>query len=124
VRLVQCLALAALLSACAAAQRSPESELQNAIEAAHAARTDGPAEVRLANRMVLQVLVGLSYVPPAQGERLLRSMGQRPGKGLLLGVMVANASDTTDIAALYAAPELEVQGWKAAPALARFRARY
>ena len=122
-RLVQCLALAALLSACAAAQRSPESELRDAIEAAHAARTDGPAEVRLANRMVLQVLVGLSYVPPAQGERLLRSMGQRPGKGLL-GVMVANASDTTDIAALYAAPDLEVQGWKAAPVLSRFRVRY
>jgi uncharacterized membrane-anchored protein len=123
VRLAQCLALAALLSACAAAPRSPQSELQSAIESAHAARTDGPAEVRLANRMVLLVLVGLSYVPPAQGERLLRSMGHRPGKGLL-GVMVANASDSTDIAVLYAAPELEVQGWKEAPALARFRQRY
>ena len=112
-----------VLGACALQPRPPGGELQDAIEAAYAARTDGPAQVRLGSRLELQLLAGLSYVPPAQAERLLRSMGQRPGRGLL-GVVVANASDSTDIAALYAAPELEVRGWKEAPVLGRFRVRY
>ncbi len=117
-----CFALAVLLSACAQPPRSLESELFNAIESAHAARTDGPAEVRLERRLVLRVLVGLSYVPRAESERLLRSMGRAPGKGLL-GVVVSNATEIPEIALLYATPELEVQGWREAPVLTRFRQR-
>lgn len=121
----------ALLSACAPfAFRAPDKDLdlQRAIETAHSVRIDGPAEVRIAGRMVLRLQAGLAYVPSAEGERLLRAMGQRPS-GKILGVVVSGGAQT-EIAVVYAKdplirglPDLEVAGWNQAPELARFRQR-
>ena len=123
--------LVASLSACAPyALRAPDAdlELRSAIETAHSVRIDGPAEVRIAGRMVLRLQAGLAYVPPAEGERLLRSMGTRP-RGKILGVVVSGGAET-EIAVVYAKeqliggiPDLEVVGWNQAPELGRFRQR-
>ena len=122
-----CASLAASLGACAPyTARVPDAapDLRSAIEAAHQARIDGPADVRIAGRMVLRLQAGVAYVPPAEGERLLRSMGGRP-RGKILGVVVSGGSE---IAVVYAKdplvrdiPELEVAGWDQAPELGRFR---
>lgn len=127
------LACAGLLASLAACTHFPytapgtHAELRSAIEAAHKARIDGPGEVRLAERMALQLQAGLVYIPPAEGERLLRAMGQRT-RDKLLGVVVTGAFDTARLAALYAReerqpgiPELEAAGWTYAPALVGFR---
>ncbi|MEK6243671.1 MAG: hypothetical protein AABM33_04135 [Pseudomonadota bacterium] len=127
-----CVSLVASLSACAPfALHAPDTdlELRSAIETAHQARIDGPAEVRIAGRMVLRLQPGLTYIPPAQGERLLRSIGERPRQGML-GVVIANVTDSTEMVVVYATvhvisgiPELELVGWKQAPAFAGFRQR-
>jgi uncharacterized membrane-anchored protein len=124
VRVAAALVACVLLGACAAgpAPRSPANELEAAIEAAHAARTDGPRDLRLERSLSLRLHYGLSYVPRAEGERLLRSMGRTPGKGLL-GIVVSNATETPEIALLYATPQIVVDGWREAPVLARFRLR-
>jgi uncharacterized membrane-anchored protein len=119
----------ALLSACAPfVFRAPDTDLvlQRAIETAYSVRIDGPAEVRIAGRMVLRLQAGLAYVPSAEGERLLRAMGQRPS-GKILGVVVSGGAET-EVAVVYAKdplirgfPDLEVVGWNQAPGLGRFR---
>ena len=110
---------------------TPESdaELRSAVAAAHEARIDGPAQVRIAGRTVLQLQIGLVYIPPAAGERLLRAIGERPLKEIL-GLVISSVPDSTEIAVLYARneripgiPDLEIAGWNAAPALAGFRQR-
>lgn len=127
-----CVSLVASLSACAPfALRAPDTdlELRSAIETAHQARIDGPAEVRIAGRMVLRLQAGLTYIPAAEGERLLRSIGERPRQGML-GVVIANVSDSTEMVVVYAKdhliggiPELELAGWRQAPAFGRLRQR-
>lgn len=126
---------AGLLAALAACTHVPTTEpdtrsyleLRAAMAAAHAARIHGPREVRLAGRMMLRLQEGLVYIPPAQGERLLRAVGKIP-RQRLLGVLVVGASDTTWVAVLYAReqgmpgiPELDVAGWDHVPALAGLR---
>ena len=67
-----CASLVASLSACAPfALRAPDPdpEQRRAIESAHHARIDGQAGVRIAGRMLLRLQPGLTYIPPAQGER-------------------------------------------------------
>jgi uncharacterized membrane-anchored protein len=127
-----CVSLVASLGACAPfAFRAPDTdlELRSAIEIAHQARIDGPAAVRIAGRMVLRLQAGLIYIPPAEGERLLRSIGERPRQGML-GMVIADVSDSTEFVVVYAKdhlisgiPELELAGWQQAPAFARFRRR-
>jgi uncharacterized membrane-anchored protein len=126
-----CASLALSLGACAPTiARAPDADLdlQRAIGTAHRVRIDGPAEVRIAGRMVLHLQAGLTYVPPAEGERLLRAMGERP-RGKILGVVVSGGAET-GIAVVYAKepliggiPDLEVAGWNQAPQLDRFRQR-
>lgn len=126
-----CASLAASLGACAPYfLHAPEAgvELRSAIEKAHKAKIDGPAEVKLAGRRVLRLQWGLAYIPPAEGERLLLAMGDRP-LGKILGVVISRASDTVEIAVIYAKeerigfPDLEVAGWNKTPALAGFQRR-
>lgn len=129
---VACIALCSLCAGCAPyALRTPgpDAELQSAIESAHRARIDGPALVRIALRTELRLEAGFVYIPPAQGERLLRAMGKRPAKEIL-GVVISAAPDRTDLAVLVARgeriagiPDLGVEGWSAAPALAGLRQR-
>ena len=104
-------------------RQASDAERPAAIEAARAARVDGPAEVRLDGGAVLLLQAGLSYVPPAEGGRLLRAIGGRE-RERLLGVVVAAADQDSKVAALYAGtsrfdkiPEVEVVGWSHAPAL-------
>jgi uncharacterized membrane-anchored protein len=97
--------------------------MHTALAAAQRVRVNGPAEVLLAPRLTLRLQPGLAFVPPAEGERLLRALG-KPVRAGLLGVVVADAVGGTESAALYARaagapgiPELEVAGWEPAPAL-------
>ena len=130
---VLCALLAVSLTACAPmllqAPSASEMELRAAIEAARRVKTGGPAEVRLADRTVLLLQAGLEFIPPAQGERLLRAMGGVPGERLL-GVVVGGEPGTAEVAAIYARdrrdpalPELRIAGWNAAPALSGFKQR-
>ena len=120
---------AALLSGCAPFGLRPpgdQAELQAAVGAAQRVRVAGPAEVMLADKTVLAVQSGLTFIPPAEGELLLRAIGQR-WRANLLGVVVISGSDVAKVAAIYAKdrhpaiPELEVVGWSRAPALLVFR---
>lgn len=120
-------ALAVSLAACSPfVYEGPEAdaELRGALAAAHAVRTDGPAWVRIAERMEIRVGAGSVFIPAAAAGRLLRAIGERPVKDVL-GLVIAGAAGGTEVAVLYAAgeripgiPELEVAGWRAAPALA------
>ena len=104
---------------------SPEAtaELRNAMEAANAARVDGPARVKLAARTDLLVQAGLVFIPPREAERLLRAIGERPTKEML-GLMIHATPERADRAILYsknrpqaALPEIEFSGWQEAPGL-------
>lgn len=126
---VLCALLAASLAGCAPfVLHAPDSnaELRAALSAARRVAIGGPAEVRLADRTVLQLDAGFAFIPPAEGGRLLRASGRRT-REYLLGVVVVSAPDAADIAALYsmdrdpALPELRLDGWTSAPALAGFR---
>ena len=110
---------------------SPEAtaELRSAMQAAHDARVDGPARVRLAGRTTLFVQSGLVFIPPGQAERLLRAIGRRPTKETL-GLLVCATPSRTDMAVLYSRsnpgaelPELDIASWREAPELAVFTPR-
>ena len=70
-------------AAWAQAPKDPQAELKGAIGAAQQARVPGPADVKLADQAVLKLPQGYSYIPAAQGGRLLTAMGNRVGEGLL-----------------------------------------
>lgn len=96
-------------------------EMQAAIEAAQRSRVDGPSDVRLTDGTVLSLVYGLSYIPAAQGEAIMRAMGDRPAPGLL-GVVVTDSPQPALIAVLYAkgrtargGPHVEVIGWDPMP---------
>jgi uncharacterized membrane-anchored protein len=101
-------------------------EMRAAVEAANRTRIDGPADVRLTDGTILALVEGLSYFGAAEGERIMRAMGERPGPGLL-GVVVTDAPEPTLIAVIYAKgrnargmPQVEIVGWEAVPGL-RFK---
>lgn len=128
-------AVISVFSLCAAAcsqlpyvPSEASAELRAAIAAAHAAGVGGPGTVRLSERVVLQLQAGLVFIPPAQGGRLLRAMGESPGENVL-GVVVSSSPEAA-VAVIYArdgdvsgVPDLEVAGWSRAPALGAFRQR-
>lgn len=124
--------LAVSLAACAPIPLhapGPPPELRSAVSAAHPMAIHGPADVRLAERTILELQAGFAFIPPAAGERLLRAMGERT-RERLLGVVVMSAADAAVVAAIYAGdpryagiPELELSGWRDAPALIGFRQR-
>ena len=60
-----------------------QAEMQAAIDAARKAQVGGPSDVKLADQAVLKLPKGFVYVPPAEGQRLLKAMGNRTGDGLL-----------------------------------------
>ena len=121
--------LALLLTACAATPYRwsiENAELRSAIGAASEATIRGPALVRLAPKTVLELQADLVFVPPAEGVRLLRAIGQgRESK--LLGLVISYGSHAPLVAAIYTTsrtdseiPEIEVVGWNRSPALAGF----
>lgn len=79
-------ALAAAVLHCAAwAQPNPQAqeEAKAAMEAAGKSKIAGPSEVKLGDQAVLKLPAAFLYVPPAEGGRLLKSMGNQPSEGLL-----------------------------------------
>lgn len=92
-------ALAALLTlalaASAAAQptEAAKAEMRAAMQAANQAALAGPADVKLIDQALLKLPDGLVYIPAAESRRLLASMGNRTGDGLL-GMVVSPAPET------------------------------
>ena len=91
-------ALAALwmlaLAATAAAQptEAAKAEMRAALQAANQAALAGPADVKLVDQAMLKLPDGLVYIPAAESKRLLASMGNRTGDGLL-GMVVSPAPE-------------------------------
>ncbi len=67
------------------------AEFEAAAQAANKATIAGPADVKLIDQAVLKLPRGLSYIPAAEGGRLLAAMGNRIGDGLL-GLVLSTAS--------------------------------
>lgn len=64
-------------------QTQIEKEAQAATAAAIAAVREGPVEIKLNDQAVLAVPKGYGFVPAAQAARVLKSMGNSSGEGLL-----------------------------------------
>ncbi len=64
-------------------EEAQQIEGEKAFEAALKARTVGPAEVPLLKQAVLKVPAGYSFIPKAEGDRLMRAMGNRTGSNFL-----------------------------------------
>lgn len=60
-----------------------ELEGEQAFEAALKVRTVGPAEVPLLTQAVLKLPAGYSFIPKAEGDRLMRAMGNRTGSNFI-----------------------------------------
>lgn len=65
------------------AQKNIENEAQAATAAAIAAIRQGPVEIKFSNQAVLAVPKGYGFVPAAEAARVLKTMGNSPGEGLL-----------------------------------------
>ncbi len=85
--------LLATSAATAYAQADPRAEAEAAYNAAEAAMTKGPADIKLDDQAVLKVPEGLAFVPSAQAAGLLRVMGNRSGDGLLGMVLPLGKAD-------------------------------
>ncbi len=64
-------------------EEAKQIEGEKAFEAALKARTVGPAEVALLSQAVLKVPAGYAFIPKAEGDRLMRAMGNRTGSNFL-----------------------------------------
>ncbi len=64
-------------------EEAKQIEGEKAFEAALKARTVGPAEVALLTQAVLKVPAGYAFIPKAEGDRLMRAMGNRTGSNFL-----------------------------------------
>ncbi|MEQ1695484.1 MAG: DUF2167 domain-containing protein [Hyphomicrobiaceae bacterium] len=64
-------------------QEAQEIEGEKALEAALKARTVGPAEVPLLTQAILKLPAGYAFIPKAEGNRLMRAMGNRTGSNFL-----------------------------------------
>lgn len=82
------------LAASAAAQptEAAKAEMRAAMQAANQAALAGPADVKLVDQARLKLPDGLVYIPAAESKRLLASMGNRTGDGLL-GMVVSPAAE-------------------------------
>ena len=69
------------------------AEIEKAFEAAGKASTPGPAEVPLLKQAILKLPAGYSFIPRAEGDRLLRAMGNRTGSNFLGMVMQFDAPE-------------------------------
>jgi len=85
-------------------------------------RTEGPAQIALAPHTQLKVERTLIFLPPAEGIRLMHTLGERPGAEVL-GVVLTNDAATPRMLIIFAksrdargVPEIELVGWDEAPA--------
>jgi uncharacterized membrane-anchored protein len=89
-------------------------------------RAEGPAEIRLAPHTQLNVARTLIFLPPEEGLKLMRTLGERPGAEVL-GVVVTNDAATPRMLIIFAksrdargVPAIELVGWDEAPAARSF----
>lgn len=66
-----------------APQKNIQDEAQAATAAAIVAIRNGPVEIKFTDQAVLAVPEGYGFVPAAESARVLKSMGNSPGEGLL-----------------------------------------
>src|SRR3954468_10484848 len=88
-------------------------------------RAVGPAKIELAPFTELTIARTLIYLPPAEGMRLMRELGERPGAEVL-GVVLTDEA-TPHMMILFAKsrdahgrPNVEMVGWDEAPAARSF----
>ena len=88
-------------------------------------RAVGPAKIDLAPFTHLTIARTLIYLPPAEGMRLMRELGERPGAEVL-GVVLTDEA-TPHMMILFARsrdargrPDVELVGWDEAPAARSF----
>ena len=88
-------------------------------------RTSGPARIDLAPFTRLTIARTLIYLPPAEGMRLMRELGERPGAEVL-GVVLTDEA-TPRMMILFAKsrdargrPDVELVGWDEAPGARSF----
>lgn len=88
-------------------------------------RATGPAKIDLAPFTQLTIARTLIYLPPAEGMRLMRELGERPGAEVL-GVVLTDEA-TPHMMILFARsrdargrPDVELVGWDEAPAARSF----
>lgn len=88
-------------------------------------RAAGPAKIDLAPFTHLTIGRTLIYLPPAEGMRLMRELGERPGAEVL-GVVLTDEA-TPHMMILFAKsrdargrPDVELVGWDEAPAARSF----
>lgn len=88
-------------------------------------RAAGPARIDLAPFTQLTIARKLIYLPPAEGVKLMRELGERPGAEVL-GVVLTDEA-TPHMMILFAKsrdargrPEVETVGWDEAPAARSF----
>ena len=89
-------------------------------------RAEGPAEVLLAPYTHLKVARNLIFLPPAEGLKLMHTLGERPGAEVL-GVVLTHDEATPRMLIIFARsrdargmPEIELVGWDEAPAARSF----
>jgi uncharacterized membrane-anchored protein len=88
-------------------------------------RAAGPAKIELAPYTQLNIARTLIYLPPAEGVKLMRELGERPGAEVL-GVVLTDEA-TPRMMVLFAKsrdargrPDVELVGWDEAPAARSF----
>jgi uncharacterized membrane-anchored protein len=85
-------------------------------------RVEGPVEIALAPYTHLKVARTLIFLPAAEGLKLMRELGERPGAEVLGVVLTANEA-TPRMMIIFAksrdargVPQIELVGWDEAPA--------
>jgi uncharacterized membrane-anchored protein len=85
-------------------------------------RAEGPAEIKLAPYTHLKIARTLIFLPPAEGLKLMQTLGERPGAEVL-GVVLTHNEATPRMMIIFAKsrdargrPEVELVGWDEAPA--------
>ncbi len=83
-------------------------------------RTEGPARIDVAPYTQLNIARKLIYLPPAEGVKLMESLGERPGAEVL-GVVLTDEA-TPHMMIVFARsrdargrPDVELVGWDEAP---------
>lgn len=80
------------LAQAATTAEQQEAEFKAASEAAHQARTQGPADIALKDQAVLKLPAGMSFIPQPAAGRLMQAMGNT-GDERLLGLVAPADGD-------------------------------
>lgn len=90
------------------AQESPNSELNNAIQAAMAARISGPQLIPLSNLAQISLDSKMGFIPPGPARNLMNALGNQM-EGEVLGIVVPGTSGHGEMAILVANREGHIE---------------